>query len=78
MRPYGVKFSARTSRRRIHCGNLLNDILTPYGSGGGHASMAGGFAAYDKLPDLCSEKNISAIEYLVEHTVLNYIKKQYE
>ena len=61
-----VEFSARTSKRRIHCGNLPNEVLSPCGSGGGHASLAGGVAAYGKLPGLGPE-----------NAVLEYINHQY-
>lgn len=75
MRSHGIKFSARTSEQHIHCGNLLKDVLAPYGGGGGHASMAGGFAAYDKLPGIGPD-DVSAIESLVENAVLENIKHQ--
>ena len=61
-----VEFSVRTSKRRIHCGNLLNEVLNPRGCGGDHASTAGGFAAYDKLPGLGPE-----------NAMLDYINRQY-
>lgn len=75
MRQNGVKFSARTTKRRLHCGNLLHDVLAQYGSGGGHACMAGGFAPYEKLPFIVDDRQKS-IGGLVEQAVLEYISKK--
>lgn len=46
----GYKFSIRSERDDVHAGNLANIALKDWGNGGGHASMAGGFAEEDKLP----------------------------
>ena len=46
----GYKFSIRSERGDVHAGNLANIALKDWGNGGGHASMAGGFAEEDKLP----------------------------
>lgn len=47
----GVKFSVRSEDPNIHAGNLLHDALQGIGSGGGHASMGGGFIGKDHLPE---------------------------
>ena len=49
-RPGGVKFSLRSERPEVHAGNLAREALMGWGSGGGHASMAGGFVPSEKLP----------------------------
>lgn len=38
----GIKLSVRSEDPEIHAGNLLHHVLKDIGSGGGHASMAGG------------------------------------
>jgi nanoRNase/pAp phosphatase (c-di-AMP/oligoRNAs hydrolase) len=48
VRRSGLRFSVRTERDDIHAGYLANKILGRYGSGGGHASMAGGFISFEK------------------------------
>lgn len=37
-----IRFSVRSEVNRIHAGNLIAQVLQPYGDGGGHPSMAGG------------------------------------
>lgn len=39
----GIKFSVRSERTDIDAGKLIYEALDGYGSGGGHAEMAGGF-----------------------------------
>lgn len=46
----GYKFSIRSERADVHAGDLANQALSEWGNGGGHAGMAGGFVANDKLP----------------------------
>lgn len=46
----GYKFSIRSEREDVHAGQLANLALKDWGNGGGHASMAGGFAAEENLP----------------------------
>lgn len=45
----GIKFSVRSERKDIDAGRLIHDALDGIGSGGGHAAMAGGFIAKEKL-----------------------------
>ena len=42
MQTDGIRFSVRCEQNRIHAGNLISQVLRPFGSGGGHPSMAGG------------------------------------
>lgn len=46
----GYKFSFRSERAEIDAGVLANLCLEGWGNGGGHATMAGGFVAEDKIP----------------------------
>lgn len=48
IRKDGIKLSVRSCIERIDSGHLAKDALDGIGSGGGHASMAGGFAPYPK------------------------------
>ena len=48
----GVKLSVRSEDPGVHAGKLLHDALRGVGSGGGHASMGGGFIRGDRLPEL--------------------------
>ena len=50
-RPNGIKFSLRSERSEVHAGNLAREALMDWGSGGGHAAMAGGFVPAEKLPE---------------------------
>ena len=45
----GYKFSFRSERDDVNAGILANEGLKEWGNGGGHATMAGGFAADEKL-----------------------------
>lgn len=44
-RPDGLKYSVRSAMTNVHSGDMLVATMPPFGSGGGHASMAGGFVA---------------------------------
>ncbi len=46
----GFKFSVRSEIPEYHAGKIISTALKSVGSGGGHASMAGGFAEVGKLP----------------------------
>ena len=48
-RPDGYKFSIRSERQDVNAGELANAGLSSWGSGGGHASMAGGFVPKEGL-----------------------------
>lgn len=52
LRKDGVKLSARSEDPAISAGDLLHKALENIGSGGGHASMGGGFIGKDRLPEL--------------------------
>ena len=46
----GAKLSVRSEDPDVHAGNLLHEALQSVGSGGGHATMGGGFIGKDQLP----------------------------
>lgn len=48
-RPNGYKFSIRSEHSGVHAGEIARKGLQPLGSGGGHATMAGGFIPTDAL-----------------------------
>ena len=48
----GVKLSVRSEDPDIHAGDLLHKALREIGSGGGHASMGGGFISAERLSEL--------------------------
>lgn len=45
----GFKFSVRSELADVHAGKLIHEALNKIGSGGGHASMAGGFIPKQNL-----------------------------
>jgi nanoRNase/pAp phosphatase (c-di-AMP/oligoRNAs hydrolase) len=52
VRPDGLKFSVRSERREVDAGVLVSAALSGLGSGGGHASMAGGKIPSHRLSEL--------------------------
>ncbi|MCI9175729.1 MAG: DHH family phosphoesterase [Lachnospiraceae bacterium] len=46
----GLRFSVRCEQNRMHAGNLISRVLKPWGSGGGHPSMAGGIIPSEHIP----------------------------
>ena len=48
----GIKLSVRSEEPKIDAGNLLHEALKDIGSGGGHASMGGGFISKDRMPEM--------------------------
>lgn len=48
----GIKLSVRSEDPEIHAGNLIRKALKDIGSGGGHASMGGGFINREQQPEL--------------------------
>lgn len=62
----GYKFSFRSERDDVNAGILANEGLKEWGNGGGHATMAGGFAADEKL---------NTREEMVYHVVCSHFTK---
>ena len=50
VRDSGVKYSTRSVRPDVNAGDLVRHIVSGFGIGGGHASMAGGFIKLDRFP----------------------------
>lgn len=48
----GFKFSVRSEFEELDAGQLISEALSGVGSGGGHRSMAGGYAVESRLLDL--------------------------
>lgn len=48
----GAKFSVRSEKKLIDAGKLIHRALEGIGSGGGHATMAGGFVGKEELDKL--------------------------
>lgn len=48
-RPNGFKFSVRSELDELDAGKIVSEALKDVGSGGGHKTMAGGFAQEDKI-----------------------------
>ena len=42
----GINLSVRSERADLHAGKIVDEALDGIGSGGGHASMAGGFIPF--------------------------------
>lgn len=66
----GLKFSVRSERADIDAGNLVYNALQGIGTGGGHASMAGGF-----LSKAWKDKVGIGYEKKIEELFMNSIKK---
>lgn len=66
----GLKFSVRSERADIDAGNLVYNALQGIGTGGGHASMAGGF-----LSKAWKDKAGIGYEKKIEELFMNSIKK---
>ena len=43
----GIKISVRSERPTLDAGKIISKALKGIGSGGGHATMAGGFVPFD-------------------------------
>ena len=67
----GIKFSVRSVLESVHSGNMLAEILPPYGNGGGHARMAGGFVRLENVQQ--SGLDEAGIIKLLEERMLAYI-----
>lgn len=56
-RPGGFKFSVRSEFDELDAGQIISEALRDVGSGGGHKSMAGGFADESKILDISIDFN---------------------
>ncbi|MGN0639670.1 MAG: bifunctional oligoribonuclease/PAP phosphatase NrnA [Oscillospiraceae bacterium] len=53
----GFKFSVRSEIEELNAGQIVSKALKDVGSGGGHKSMAGGYAAESKILDISIDYN---------------------
>lgn len=68
-RNMGVKFSIRSSSKKLKANDLVKHLVEGYGVGGGHINMAGGFIPKD---------NLSASKLLntfIKHRAISYYEK---
>lgn len=56
-RPNGFKFSVRSELDELDAGKIISEALKNVGSGGGHKTMAGGFAQEDKILEMSIDFN---------------------
>lgn len=66
MQTNGIRFSVRCEQDRIHAGSLISHVMAPWGSGGGHPSMAGGMVPAEKMHLLGEDIHSSIQEAFLE------------
>ena len=69
-RPNGFKFSVRSEVDELDAGQIISEALKNVGSGGGHKSMAGGFADEEKILAMNIDFN-----KVIQNLFLNVINK---
>lgn len=69
-RPNGFKFSVRSELDELDAGAIISEALKDVGSGGGHKTMAGGFAEEDKVLAMSIDFN-----KVIQNLFLNVINK---
>lgn len=69
-RPNGFKFSVRSELEEFDAGRIVSEALNGVGYGGGHKTMAGGFAIEDKVLALSIDFN-----KVIQNLFLNVINK---
>ena len=72
----GFKFSVRSAIQCIHSGHLLTHAMAPYGSGGGHAKMAGGFIPISGVEQSGRGEEVFLDE--VQEVILQYVAEHCE
>ncbi len=70
LRQDGIKFSVRSEIARVNAGNLVANALASVGTGGGHASMAGGYISKEKAKALGDN-----LEYHIRKLFLDTLDK---
>lgn len=69
-RPNGFKFSVRSELDELDAGKIISEALKDVGSGGGHKTMAGGFADEEKILAMSIDYN-----KVIQNLFLNVINK---
>lgn len=67
----GLKFSVRSEKKEVDAGKLIHTALDGIGSGGGHASMAGGF-----IPDSWKKKIGNGYHQKIKDLFLSNLNRQ--
>ena len=62
----GIKFSVRSEIPEVHAGELIHRTLKNFGSGGGHAGMAGGLIPKQNVPMLGEDFENRIIQHFLE------------
>ena len=75
-RSNGLKFSVRSVENDIHSGYMLSSVMPPYGSGGGHASMAGGFVPLEAIEK--SGMGEETFAHFLDERFLQYIQSHHK
>lgn len=70
----GIKFSVRSERSDIDAGRLIFNALKGYGSGGGHAVMAGGYINNDVIAEMGDDYD-TKIKELFMNELKKYLNK---
>lgn len=69
-RPNGFKFSVRSELDELDAGKIISEALKGVGYGGGHRTMAGGFADEEKILEMSIDYN-----KVIQNLFLNVINK---
>ena len=69
-REHGFKFSVRSDIDELNAGKITEAALSDFGSGGGHRSMAGGYADEARLLDISIDYNKT-----IQNLFLNVIRE---
>lgn len=69
-REHGFKFSVRSELDELNAGQIVSKALADVGSGGGHKSMAGGYADESKILDMSIDFN-----KIIQNLFLNVIDR---
>ncbi|MCR4666045.1 MAG: DHH family phosphoesterase [Desulfovibrio sp.] len=70
-REAGLKFSVRSVDPSVHSGYLLSHVMPPFGNGGGHAGMAGGFVGNEGIAE--SGLDLKSFMRMLDDRFLRYI-----
>lgn len=74
IRKDGIKFSIRNERPELDAGKISYEALKGLGSGGGHATMAGGFVPFKGMTD-CDNAKINILLDTIEQSFLDSIAR---
>lgn len=78
MRDDGIKFSVRSMLPNINAGTITHNALKNVGSGGGHATMAGGFIPTENFSSLSPYMDNSIENLFIAALKMSLIKIHYK